>query len=793
MKKLVFILLIFLTNYSCNNTKKSTTKLTQLIPENSSVVIKINDLETFKSDIKNNDFISKLPSSVLQKSVSKHLENLNTNNPVLVCFETNDSIVNYSFLTKFHDSLFGINKTDSLKMYFKIIDSIYVGSSSRLILDKLRVNENSVFKNLYETTNSSNSFSLFLNSKSSDNLGNSIIPEENNSFSHCMSFDAEVAPDQITFNGITTTNDSLSQLLNVFKNTIPQENTIQNITPSSSNGFLSLTFDDFEVFYKNINNYRIQKLDSIFYSNDSNFYFDLFQTTTEVGEIYFDTETAVVLKSFDIVSTKEALQDYQNEVSNFRTIPIFEFSNSNIFNIVFSSFFSHKILSYYIILDDFFVFANSIEQLQIIITNFQNGTTFANTNVFKEAMMSLSDESSLLRFANSSKLKEIISSIANEDVNDLKLNDYKASAIQFIQDDGFIHINGVIKKHKSRALQNSVSEEFNVTLDADIIMQPHFVTNHRSKLKEIVVQDVNNNLYLISNTGKVLWKKRLNGNILGKIKQIDLYKNGRLQLAFATQKRIYIIDRNGNDVSPFPIKLNDDITQPLSIFDYDNRKDYRFLVTQNNELLMLDSNGKSVRGFNYRKSNDNIKMQPKHFRIQSKDYIVFGVGNQMKILNRQGQNRIVVKESINFSNNGIYLYKNKFTTTNTSGELIQVNLRGNVSKQSLGLDNNHFIDATSKTLVSISENNLNIKLKTYELDFGNYTTPKIFYLNDKIYITLTDLQTQKVYVFDSQAKLLNNFPVYGNSLLDLANIDNDNRLEFVVTGEPNSIIVYKKN
>jgi hypothetical protein len=29
--------------------------------------------------------------------------------------------------------------------------------------------------------------------------------------------------------------------------------------------------------------------------------------------------------------------------------------------------------------------------------------------------------------------------------------------------------------------------------------------------------------------------------------------------------------------------------------------------------------------------------------------------------------------------------------------------------------------------------------------------------------------------------------------MDLANMDNDNRLEFVVKGESNSIIVYKKN
>jgi hypothetical protein len=786
MKKLAFILIILLSILSCENSKKNTTKLSYLIPENSSLILKINDLETFKSDIKNNDFINKFPLSILQQDINKRLENLNSSNPILVCFETNDSIVNYSIITKFHDSLFGINKTDSLKIYFKIIDSIFIESTSQTIVDKLRVNENSELETLFETTNSNSSFSGFLDSKSSHNLGNSIIPEKINDFSNWMSLDAEVTPAQITFNGIAIANNTLPQLLKVFKNTITQENSIQHITPSNSNGFLSFTFNDFEVFYKNLNSINANSIDALVH-------FDLFQTINEVGEIYFDTETVVVLKSIDAIATKEALKDHQNIASNFRTIPIFEFSNAEIFNTVFSPFISNESSSYYIIIDDFFVFANSETLLQNIISNFQNGTTFANTNAFKNNMELLSDESSLLVVANTIKFKEIISSLATVDVTNLKLNNYKVSAIQFVQDDGFIHINGVIKKNKSRVLQNSVSEEFNVTLDADIMMQPHFVTNHRSKQKEIVVQDVNNNLYLISNTGKMLWKKKLHGTILGQVQQVDLYKNGRLQLAFATPKRVYIIDRNGNEVSPFPLKFNSEITQPLSIFDYDNNKNYRFLVTQGKFLLMYNKRAKNVSGFRYNNTGNTIITQPKHFRISNKDYIVFVSGKKMMILNRKGQSRIKVKDDINFSGNPIFKYKNRFTTTSSAGELIQINTKGMLSKQSLNLDKDHLIVTTNKTLVTLSENKLNIKQKTYELDFGNYTAPKIFYLNDKIYVSLTDLQTQRVYLFDSQARLLNNFPVYANSLIDLANIDKDTKLEFVVKGEPNSIIVYKKN
>ncbi len=782
MKKFLFIFTLVALFFSCDNSKKGTTKLFHLIPENSLIIIKINDLETFKSDIKNNDFINKLPSSVLQKDISEHLEILNTNNPVLVCFVDSINKTDYSIITKYHDSLFTVTDRDSLLLYSKIIDSIYFGSTSKAIINNLNVNENLVFETFFETTDSNSSFSVFINSNSSKRLGSLIIPEDLSAFSNWMSLDFEISPDQITFNGIAITNDTLQQLLKVFKNTIPQENTIQNIVPSNSNGFLSFIYNDFDL----LNNFNKNPIDSIAS-------YELFQTINEVGEIYLNTETVVVLKSIDALATKEALQNHQNITSNFRTIPIFEFSNSDVFKTVFYPFINSENISYYIFIDDFIVFASSEEQLKHIITNFQNGTTFANSNAFKDVMKSLSDESSLLVVANPTKLKQIISSLVNKGFASSKLKDYEISAIQFIQDDGFIHINGVIKKHRTRAQQNSISEEFNVTLDADIIMQPHFVTNHRTNQKEIVVQDVSNNLYLISNTGKVLWKKKLNGTILGNIQQVDLYKNGRLQLAFTTPKRIYIIDRNGNDVSPFPLKFNANITQPLSIFDYDNNKNYRFLVTQGKFLLMYNKNAKNISGFRYSNTGNNVLTSPAHFRVGNKDYIVFATGEKMMILNRRGQSRIKVEDDINFSGNPIFKYKDRFTTTSSAGELIQVNTKGVVSKQSLNLDNNHFIETTNKTLVTLSENNLAIKQKIFELDFGNYTAPNIFYLNDKIYIATTDLQTQKIYLFDSQSRLINNFPVYGNSPIDLANMDSDNKLEFVVMGESNSIIVYKKN
>ncbi|MFK2818481.1 ribonuclease HII [Flavobacteriaceae sp. LMIT009] len=781
MKKLLVLIIIGSFFLTCNQSKRSTTKLTQLIPENTEVVLQINNKATFSSDVKNNAILQILTVGQENQlnSTLKYLEKINTTNPIITTFH-NEAI---TFITKHHDSL--IEKTiDSRGLYSKVIDSVSIISSNKDFLNQFQVNEVNQFSKL-ELASSNSSFNVFLNTESTNRFGGSLFGNNSN-FGDWIVLDAHISQNQINFNAISIARDTIQKFIKVFEQTIPQENNIINITPINNRGISSLTYHDYKTIQGNISKLT-QTTDSILNT-------DFLETFSEIGTITLkDNEKVLIANSIDASNTMEIMESIENKNSAYRNIDIYSFEKSNYFQSVFEPFFTLENILFYTNLDSFFVFAQDQESLKEIITNYLNGTTLSKDRNFLDVKSSLSDESSLLKVVNPSKLQEILNALFTSNITLNKLSPYKYSGFQLVQDDGFMHINGVIKKSKTNAQRNSISEEFNVTLDNDLLNDPQFVVNHRTKHKEVVIQDINNQLYLISNKGKVLWKKQLHGPILGKIEQVDLYKNGRLQLAFATSRRVYILDRNGRDVSPFPIKFNNNITQPLSVFDYDNNRNYRFTVTQNNVVLMYDKNGRRISGFKYQNTNDDVVTQPKHFRVNGRDYIVFATEKEMKILNRRGQSRINVGETADYSGNEIFRYNNTFTTTSTNGELIQVNSKGNLSMQALNLTNDHAIDATSKTLVAISENKLTIKQRTQELDFGNYTAPKIFYLNDKIYVALTDLQAQKVYLFDSQSKSITNFPVYGNSIIDLANIDGDNNLEFVTKGESNSIIVYQKN
>ncbi|MDN3493804.1 ribonuclease HII [Winogradskyella bathintestinalis] len=785
MKRLVFLSILFTIVLACKKDYNKTKQPYKFIPSNTNAVIKVNEINDFLSSVENNEILSNLYNKELQ-NVALTLKHFNTTKQVYVAFD-NKSNSDYIILTEKDSSLFllkdipnhisetledfNIVKTqfNEQTIYHKIIGNTFAGSNNLELLKTLDdQKENHELSKLIETTDKKSVASILFNSKSSNYsklLFSDLVNKDSPSFT---TLDIDYSEKGIIYNGILSLTDSIPNHFESFKNTVPQKINTPAIAPYNTSSLLSITFDDFFEFNKNNTNVN----DSISISSQS-----FLKFSNEIALI----NDALILHSLDTNLILESIED-KSHSETFRDIDIYEFGDPRFFNSILKPFISFENATYFSIYNNFIVFAESEDTLKSILTEALNNNTLANADAFKNINENLSDEASLFIFKNSEGISEIFGK---------NMTGYNANAVQFIHEDNYTHINGVIEKFKKKAATNSVTETFATSLEATILSAPQTVKNHITQAHDIAVQDVNNKLYLISSAGNILWTKQLQGKILGQIEQIDMYKNGRLQLAFTTPNRLYVLDRNGKDVSPFPLKFNDAITQPLAVFDYDNRKDYRLLVTQSKNLLMYNDRGQSVSGFDYKNTESEISSQPNHYRVSNKDYIVFKAGENLQILNRQGNIRINVKDKIRFSDNNVYLYKNKFTTTNTLGQLVQVDTKGRINTTDLNLTDKHQITTTSKTLVSLRENRLIIKSRTIDLDYGDYTAPRIFYLNDKIYVSTTDLQSKKVYLFDSQAKSIPNFPVFGTASATLEKLDGERGLELVTQSDDKTIVVYK--
>jgi len=805
---LLVVAISLVTN--CETNSHYSSRLLDFAPRDASVIFTSESYENLSTAINNNQLLNEAFSykklSAL-KTQLKILNRLKIEGKFLVCLSTtkNDSLYytivtraekGFSVLDSIKNATFesvnsknGVLKKISIEgqsLYSKIIDSVFVGSNSLSILEGIGTDHNvdAELENISANYDKEASLSVIMNLKNSkikpSFFMDSLLNQKQ--FSNYMRLDFDISQDNLVGNGVTKATDSTESLINVFKNTTPKENNFGKIAPSGCDYVLSYTFNNFNNLNENL--LKLKKTDSVIQTN-------VFDNIIEVSLIKEANQQALVLYSIDDSITQEAL-DSQDEIDNFRDVPVFAFDKPEFFRQTLSPLIHFDNASNYTLIAGFFVFSDSIDFLKSIIANHQNNNTLSENSGFKNMMTELSNVSSIFVYNNPTSLNTTLNTNFGENLN-LKVDSYKTSALQFIYDTNFAHVNSVFKTSRSKGESNEVSEDLEIKLGAEILSKPQIVSNHTNNQKDIVVQDVNNNLYLISNQGKIYWKKQLEGRILGNIEQMDIYKNGRLQLVFATPHRVYILDRNGNDVKNFPLKFNDEITQPLSLFDYDRNKNYRLLVTQGGSLLMYDRLGDLVKGFNFKKGNDAISSQPKHFRIGKKDYIVFSQGKTLQVLGRTGKSRINVKETIDFSGNSIYVYNDNFTTTTNKGYLVQVSQNGSVNYSNLNLSGEHFITATSRTLVTLSENHLTIKSNSIDLDYGEYTAPEIFYINDKIYVTTTDLQSKKVYLFDSLGKPIANFPIYGNSAIAMENIDRDPNLEIVGKGDDDSIIVYEIN
>lgn len=223
------------------------------------------------------------------------------------------------------------------------------------------------------------------------------------------------------------------------------------------------------------------------------------------------------------------------------------------------------------------------------------------------------------------------------------------------------------------AEKGSAKQLFSVKLDAPAIIAPQKFTNHYTGENEIFIQDKNNQIYLISALGKILWKATVSEPIIGGIKEVDMLGNKKLQIAFITEHKLYIVDRNGKMLSGYPKDLQGSACTPLSVFDYEGNKDYRFAYgTKDNRVYLTKKDGTVLKEWDNVHTSSNVNGEIKHIRISGKDYIVFADNNKTYILDRKANVRLDCgSELIKSNGNNIHTDINglKMVMTLQSGKI----------------------------------------------------------------------------------------------------------------------------
>ncbi len=525
---------------------------------------------------------------------------------------------------------------------------------------------------------------------------------------------------------------------------------------------------------------------------------ELLESTEQLSLVEVNSSMILILHSLNASLIEEALRPWRGEATEFQGALIFPLEQTNLLAETFAPLLRHlPSPRFYAALEDTFIFSESLEALQGLISHKNRRDTFDQTRAYQYLNPSLASESSILLISKNPAASALASdSLFVGGLSPALLRRLPDGYLLGSQNNlenpytlgTYLFLDGDLPADK----QERVREVFTASLESPPATRPQFLKNHRDGTMDIAVQDENNTLYLFSNSGTLLWKKDIGSRIQGDIRQVDLFRNGRLQMAFTTTNELQVLDRDGKTVSPFPKKFEGGNLNPLAVFDYENNRNYRLVATQGANVFMYDGEGRAVTGFKFRDAGSTVINPPEHFRISGRDYLVFQLENgQLKILNRVGDTRISVKEAFEFSGNRVYEYRNGFAFTDRKGNLITIDTRGKIGRNALNLGPDHGMDASTRTLALMDDNRFRVKANEKELELGVYSRPQLFYLYDIIYVAVTDLQSQQVHLFRSTAEEVSGFPVEGSGLSDMADMDNDRNPELAIPYRNSAIRVYK--
>ena len=346
--------------------------------------------------------------------------------------------------------------------------------------------------------------------------------------------------------------------------------------------------------------------------------------------------------------------------------------------------------------NEYIIIGPSEKKLTNYIANLKEKKSIATDSLFvKTTSELLASKANISIVINTKRSWNSISNWFTDDAfsyfsnNLFNRNSKTLVGIQLSGNGDFIYNSGFIQ---TSTIDRTSSElVWKINTDTSITVAPVYFAKFNKNEGYIVFQDLNNVLFFVTSSGKIVWKKKLDGKILGRIHSIDYLKNNKNQLLFNTAQKLYLLDRNGKSLNGFPVTFKRKATNGLVVADFDNNLNYRYyLAFDNKSFVSLSKEGRKVEGWKFDKTKYRVNTSAKCFTFQGKDYIVFNDSLGVYLLNRKGEEKLKLKQSVAFSKqNELYIDIRpkyfRFILTDTAGQVNTIFPDGHVEQNKLGL------------------------------------------------------------------------------------------------------------
>lgn len=440
---------------------------------------------------------------------------------------------------------------------------------------------------------------------------------------------------------------------------------------------------------------------------------------------------------------------------------------------------------YYLRYENTLMIADNVQTLKRTLYETLLNRTFANDADFRSFRQSFSSEFTFFAFCNGRTLGDML---GEEDSNV-----FYGYGLQMSSLTGLPYINVCCNFDTRKGEMQPTA--WQAKMDNPIVGQPYIVTNHNTNEQEYIVQDTNNKIYLINPQGLVLWSRKVDGPIVGRIKQIDYYCNKKLQYLFATKESIHLIDRNGNNTAKFPIHLPCEAVGGVTYLDYGNPHEFRlFVPCSDKRTLLYDKNCKLVEGWEMKHTEGEVKSEIDHWVSGNKDYLISHDDFRIYITDRRGNERVPVKPIAPNVSSRVYMARantpnaafivatadGKMATVRTDNGTITMKQIEHIGKNPFymfklrGREQFVFVDKEHIVLTDDKGSTLNVEGQK---------------LSDDICVSITSKNTLIIwdkgerlgYLKDTNGKVEEGFPIPAFSMMAVS--ESDNRINVVTTGD----------
>ncbi len=635
--------------------------------------------------------------------------------------------------------------------------------------------------------------------------------------------DLRFKDDLLSLNGITTADDSLNHFITIFDGQSPERCNAGKILPRNTSFYISFTFSDRDLFFQNLVEHF--KMANTFYTREEQMKKierglgsdsretlkgilnnEVIAALTDVSENSYENSLFIVninSKKNSEVQFEDLLKNYaQNKKADIKTLissvngrsgesyTIYKFPYPSLPGTWLGETFAFAKANYATFIDNYLVFASSKSVLQEYINDMEQNYSLEKDPAFSNFIRSSENHANISSYANINRLfplkERLLNAQSAKDAENYSeiLRKVNALSWQMVCDKA-VYFNSINLGFTQETKSDSRSQ-WACNIGTELSMKPQLVSDAASPgQKNIIAQDKDDRLHMISADGRLLWTAPVSGPVLSDVFEIDVYRNGKIQYLFNTKEKLYLIDRNGNSVSGFPVVFDSPATNGVNVFDYDNNRKYRYFIAfENRTVKAFDQNGKPVNGWIFGKTGSKVNTPVQHFRVNNKDYIVFKDAGKIYIQDRRGDTRVKVAAQFENSDNPLVLNLNgtpKIVATDKSGTVYYLYFDGKYTKKSSNnfsadhfftvddLDGNNvpdFIFIDDDKLLVTDENGK--KLFDYEFDNAIVIPPSVytFSANEKM-VGISDSRANELNLFNPKGKQYDGFPLSGNSAFSI--------------------------